>query len=48
MNYDVKDINLADEGKLRIEWANNSMPVLNLIKARFKKQKIVSNCAANV
>jgi len=39
MNYDIKDINLADQGKLRIEWANNSMPVLNLIKERFEREK---------
>ena len=37
MNYDVKDIKLAREGALRIEWANQNMPVLNRIKARFKK-----------
>ncbi len=29
MKYDVKDIKLADKGKLRIEWANQSMPVQN-------------------
>jgi len=39
MNYDVKDIALAKEGKLRIEWANQSMPVLNRIKDRFRKEK---------
>ena len=39
MKYDVKDIKLAKEGKLRIEWANQSMPVLNRIKERFAKEK---------
>jgi adenosylhomocysteinase len=39
MKYDVKDLKLADKGKLRIEWANQSMPVLNLIKKRFVKEK---------
>ncbi len=39
MKYDVKDINLAEKGKLRIEWANQSMPVLNLIRKRFQKEK---------
>lgn len=39
MDYDVKDLKLAKEGKLRIEWANRQMPVLNLIKNRFKKNK---------
>ena len=39
MNYDVKDIRLAGEGKLRIEWAGHQMPVLKLIQARFAKVK---------
>ncbi len=39
VDCDIKDIGLADKGKLRIEWANNSMPVLNLIKERFEKEK---------
>lgn len=39
MEYDVKDIKLAMEGQLRVEWANQSMPVLNNIKKRFAKEK---------
>jgi len=39
MNYDVKDIKLAKDGLLRIEWANQSMQVLNNIKKRFAKEK---------
>ncbi len=39
MNYDIKDINLAKKGALRIEWASRNMPVLNLIKQRFSKDK---------
>lgn len=39
MNYDIKDIQLADSGALRIEWANQSMPVLNRIKKRFEIEK---------
>ena len=39
MKYDVKDIKLAKEGALRIEWAKESMPVLNRIYKRFEKQK---------
>jgi adenosylhomocysteinase len=39
MDYDIKSLNLAEEGKLRIEWAGFSMPVLNLIKERFRKEK---------
>lgn len=39
MNYDIKDINLAEKGKLRIEWAKQDMPVLELIRQRFEKEK---------
>ena len=39
MKYDIKDLNLAAEGKLRIEWASRQMPVLKLIQARFSKEK---------
>ncbi|MCU0561451.1 MAG: adenosylhomocysteinase [Desulfobacterales bacterium] len=39
MKYDVKDIKLAKEGALRIEWAAQSMPVLNRIRRRFAKEK---------
>jgi len=39
MNYDVKDISLAPQGKLRIEWANQNMDVLNSISERFKKEQ---------
>jgi adenosylhomocysteinase len=37
--YDVKDIKLAKEGALRIEWANQNMPVLNRIRRRFAEEK---------
>jgi len=36
--YDVKDINLADAGKLRIEWAEREMPVLGAIRQRFERE----------
>ena len=39
VDYDVKDINLADQGKLKIEWAEASMPVLRLIRKRFKREQ---------
>lgn len=39
MDYDIKDIKLADQGRLRIEWADNQMPVLRLIRERFQKEK---------
>jgi len=37
--HDVKDLSLSPTGKLRIEWAGHSMPVLNLIASRFAKEK---------
>lgn len=36
---DIKDKSLAPKGKLRIEWADNQMPVLRLIRERFAKEK---------
>jgi len=38
-DYIVKDINLAVEGKQRIEWARRHMPVLSKIKEQFEKEK---------
>ncbi len=35
VNCDVKDLKLAAKGKTRIEWANQWMPVLQLIRKRF-------------
>ena len=28
-NYEIKDINLAEQGKKNIEWAQKDMPVLD-------------------
>ncbi|HBG93467.1 MAG TPA: adenosylhomocysteinase [Nitrospiraceae bacterium] len=39
IKHDVKDIKLAQKGKLRIEWAAKEMPVLKSIKERFRKEK---------
>lgn len=39
LNYDIKDIGLAEKGKLRIEWAEMQMPVLRLIRERFTKEQ---------
>src|SRR6185503_3573238 len=36
---DVKDMKLAREGKMRIEWADRNMPVLRAIRSRFAKQR---------
>jgi len=39
MDYHIKDVSLADKGKLRIEWAERNMPVLRLIRERFAKEQ---------
>lgn len=39
MNYDVKDLSLADAGRARIEWAEADMPVLRSIREQFGKDK---------
>lgn len=39
MQYDIKDIGLADHGKRRIEWADREMPVLRLIRERFREER---------
>jgi adenosylhomocysteinase len=38
-DYDVKNLELADDGKRRIEWAEREMPVLRLIRERFSVEK---------
>ena len=38
MNYDIKDISLADAGLDRILWADRDMPVLASIRERFEKK----------
>jgi len=39
MTSDVKDLNLASAGRLRIEWAGRFMPVLQSIKKTFAREK---------
>jgi adenosylhomocysteinase len=39
VDYDVKDLSLADSGKARIEWADRDMPVLASIRERFAAEK---------
>lgn len=39
MEYDIKDIALAGEGKRRIEWAERDMPVLRAVRERFEKEQ---------
>jgi len=38
-DHDIKDLNLAPAGRLRIEWAEREMPVLRLIRERFAREK---------
>ncbi|MBD0371335.1 MAG: adenosylhomocysteinase [Pyrinomonadaceae bacterium] len=42
VEYDVKNIELASDGKRRIEWAEREMPVLRLIRERFAEEKPLS------
>ena len=37
--YQVKDVQQAEGGRRRIEWAEREMPVLRLIKERFAKER---------
>src|SRR5437868_3585042 len=37
--FDIKDISLASEGKLKIEWSGQQMQVLKNLKDRFTKEK---------
>jgi adenosylhomocysteinase len=39
MNHDVKDLRLATQGRLKIEWAARFMPVLESIKKQLAKEK---------
>ena len=39
VNGDVKDLALAEKGKRKIEWANQHMPVLQLIRKQFIKEQ---------
>ena len=39
VEFDVKDLALAEDGNKRIEWAAREMPVINLIRERFAKER---------
>lgn len=43
MKFDIKDLKLAKRGELKVEWAGAQMPVLQLIKERFSKEKPLKN-----
>ncbi|MGB9301432.1 MAG: adenosylhomocysteinase [Anaerolineae bacterium] len=38
-DFEVKDLSLADQGRLRVRWAAQEMPVLRLIRERFEQEK---------
>jgi adenosylhomocysteinase len=42
-DYDVKDLRLAEQGELKIEWAGQQMKVLSQIKNRFEKEKLLKD-----
>ncbi len=42
-DFKVKDINLAPQGALLVEWAAKHMPVLAQIRSRFEKEKPLAN-----
>ena len=39
MDFDIKNKDLAEKGALRMEWAEQTMPVLNSIRERFEREK---------
>jgi len=39
LEYDVKDLSLAQQGRRRIDWAAQEMPVLRLIHERFERER---------
>ena len=39
IKHDIKDAALAPQGKKRIEWADNDMPVLQKVREKFEKEK---------
>lgn len=38
-DYDIKDLGLAEQGRKRMEWAEQEMPVLRLIRERFEQER---------
>ena len=43
LNYEIKNISLAAEGRTRINWVSKHMPILNTIKNQFIKEKPFQN-----
>jgi adenosylhomocysteinase len=42
MEHDIKDLNLAEGGRRRLEWAEREMPVLRTVLERFEKERPLS------
>src|ERR687884_978402 len=42
LRSDVRDLKLAEEGRRRVEWAAQEMPVLRLIRERFARERPLS------
>jgi len=38
-SFDIKDMKLAEKGRLRIQWAAQEMPVLDLIEQQFREER---------
>ena len=38
-NYNVRDLNLAEGGRRRMDWAQREMPVLRLLEERYRKER---------
>jgi adenosylhomocysteinase len=39
VDHHIRDIELADRGRLRVEWAERTMPVVRMIRERFEKER---------
>ncbi|MDI6807280.1 MAG: adenosylhomocysteinase, partial [Candidatus Aenigmarchaeota archaeon] len=39
MNYKIKDISLAEEGKKKVDWAKSRMPVMNYLREMYEGSK---------
>ncbi len=39
VDHHIRDIEFADKGKLRVEWAERTMPVVRMIRERFEKAR---------
>lgn len=48
MKYYIKNLSLASQGLLKIQWADSQMPVLKLIRERFGKEKPFNNLRIDI